>query len=50
MTEQKLYKVGEKGDFAVYFEAVSQSYSVFKSGELLLSKKYKFSEVKTYIS
>lgn len=45
-----MYKVGANGDFSVYFEASSQSYSVFKSGELLVSKKYKFSEVKIYLS
>jgi len=42
--------VGTKHDFKVFFDCGSQSYSVYKNGQFLIGNKYKFSEVKTYLS
>ena len=44
-----MHLVGTKDDFAVYFHTNKQSYSVYKSGKLLIDNKYKYSEVKSYL-
>ena len=41
--------VKEKSGFAVYFNANTQSYTVFKDGKLLIGNKYKFSQEKSYV-
>lgn len=40
--------VGKKDDFSVYFNANSQSYTVFK-GKLLLTNKFRFIDIKSYL-
>ena len=44
-----LLTVGSNDGFDVYFDADSQSYSVYKDGKFLIGNKYKFSEVKSYL-
>ena len=41
--------VKENKGFKVYFNANTQSYSVFKDNKFLIGNKYKFSEVKSYL-
>lgn len=42
-------KIGEKGEFVVYWSAQSQSYTVLYKGKFLIGNKYRFSEVKSYL-
>jgi len=42
--------VGQNGRNAAYFNAQSQTYSVYKDGELILEGKHSFKDVKPYIS
>jgi hypothetical protein len=42
--------VGSSGGYAIYFSARTQAYTVFKEGKVLISDKYSFSDVKTYIA
>ena len=44
-----MHLVGTKDVFTVYFDANKQSYSVYKSGKLLVDKKYMYSDVKPYL-
>ena len=44
-----MYLVGSNKGFEVYFNAKSQTYSVFKDEKLLLDNKYKFSQVESYL-
>lgn len=41
--------VKESKGFQIYFNANTQSYSVFKGGKFLIGNKYKFSDVKSYL-
>lgn len=41
--------VNENKGFAVYFDANTQTYSVFKDGKFLIGNKYKFSQIKSYL-
>ena len=41
--------VKENKGFQVYFNANTQSYSVFKDGKFLIGNKHKFSDVKYYL-
>ena len=41
--------VKENKEFKVYFNAKSQSYSVYKDGRFLIGNKYKVSDVKSYL-
>jgi len=41
--------VKQKNGFSIYFNANTQSYSVFKDGKFLIGDKYKFSDVKSYL-
>ena len=41
--------VKENKGFQVYFNANTQSYSVFKDGKFLIGNKHKFSYVKSYL-
>jgi len=42
--------VGNNNGFAVYFDANKQTYKVFKDGKFLIGDKYRFSDVKSYLS
>lgn len=41
--------ITNKGDFKIYFNCNTQSYSVYYKDRFLIGNKYKFSEVKTYV-
>ena len=41
--------VKQNKGFEIYFNANTQSYSVFKDGKFLIGNKYKFSDVKSYL-
>lgn len=41
--------IGIKDDFTVYFDCYNQVYNVFKNNKLLI-KKYRFSDVKSYLN
>ena len=41
--------VKENKGFVVYFNANTQSYSVYKDGKFLIGNKYKFSDVSSYL-
>jgi hypothetical protein len=47
--EHNLKLIAENNGFRVYFNTTKQEYSVFKNGKLIIDKKIKFSEVKSYI-
>ena len=44
-----MIRVGQNKGFEVYFDANTQSYSVFKDGKFLIGNKYKFSQIKSYL-
>lgn len=41
--------IKENKGFEVYFNANTQSYSVYKDGKFLIGNKYKFSDVSSYL-
>ena len=41
--------VKQNKGFQVYFDANTQSYSVFKDGKFLIGNKHKFNGVKSYL-
>lgn len=49
MVTAGLKLVGEKDDFSVYFDSNTQNYTVYKGDKILISNKYKFSEIKSYL-
>jgi len=42
--------VGSKKDIEIFFNAYNQCYTVFKNKKMLVTNKYKFSDVKTWIN
>lgn len=44
-----MFLVGENIGFAVYFNTEKQEYIVYKDKNLLVSNKYKFADVKSYL-
>lgn len=42
--------VGKNTDYVAMFNANTQSYNVFYKGKLLISNKYKFSEIVSYFN
>jgi hypothetical protein len=41
--------VGENKGFQIYFDCNNQVYNVFKDSKFLIGKKYKYSDVKSYL-
>ena len=41
--------VKQNKGFQIYFNANTQSYSVFKNGKFLIGNEHKFSDVKSYL-
>ena len=42
--------IGENKGFQIYFDCTKQSYSVFKDGKFLIGNKYRYSDVKCYLT
>lgn len=42
--------VGEHSDFKVYFDCRNQVYNVYRNNKFFIGNKYKFSDVKSYLS
>lgn len=41
--------IKENKGFSVYFNANTQTYSVYKEGKFIIGNKFKFADVKTYV-
>lgn len=41
--------VAQNKGFQIYFNGLSQQYSVFKDGKFFIGGKYKYSQVKCYL-
>lgn len=41
--------VGCKDDYELYFNCSEQMYTVFKNNKILISNKFKYSDVKSYL-
>jgi hypothetical protein len=44
-----MIQIAEKNGFVIYFDCFKQEYSVYKDGKLLIGKKFKYSDVISYI-
>lgn len=42
--------VGKNNGFEIYFDCNKQYYSVYRDGRLIIDKKYKYSDVKSYLT
>lgn len=42
--------VGKCNEFEIYFDCNKQYYSVYKDGMLIIDKKYKYSDVNSYLT
>lgn len=44
-----MIRIVQNKGFEIYFNSSKQTYSVYKSGVLVIDNKYKYSDVKSYV-
>ena len=42
-------RIAENNGYQIYFDCSAQIYTVFKDNKIILTNKYKYSDVKCYI-